>query len=155
MYWKYYLESLPHEKIFKNWTYKLGCMNSIAVGVQTPLINRSNNFVKPAPFPTKRNCFLNALKKTRILYRSQINIIPLGKLQSQCQHCFISRQKCIQHLNRWSHRLYNNWHWLKALRKTTQRPWINCININILCQKDYLEFNMSSLSPHMQQCNVI
>jgi hypothetical protein len=36
-----------------NGTYKLGCMNSIAVGVQTPLINRSNNFVKAAPLPTK------------------------------------------------------------------------------------------------------
>jgi hypothetical protein len=34
-------------------------MNSIAVGVQTPLINRSNNFVKPAPLPVKLNCFIN------------------------------------------------------------------------------------------------
>jgi len=37
-------------------------MNSIAVGVQTPLINRSNNFVKPAPLPMKWNCFLNTFK---------------------------------------------------------------------------------------------
>lgn len=32
-------------------TYKLGCMNSMAVGVQTPRISLSNNFVKPAPLP--------------------------------------------------------------------------------------------------------
>lgn len=32
-------------------TYKLGCMNSIAVGVHTPRIRRSNNFVNPAPLP--------------------------------------------------------------------------------------------------------
>jgi len=37
-------------------------MNSIAVGVQTPLINRSNNFVKAAPLPTKWNYFLNTFK---------------------------------------------------------------------------------------------
>lgn len=33
------------------YTYKLGCINSIAVGVQAPRINRSINFVKPAPLP--------------------------------------------------------------------------------------------------------
>lgn len=34
-----------------NFTYKLGCMNSIAVGVHTPRIRRSNNFVNPAALP--------------------------------------------------------------------------------------------------------
>uniref|UniRef100_A0A1A9WFD5 Uncharacterized protein n=1 Tax=Glossina brevipalpis TaxID=37001 RepID=A0A1A9WFD5_9MUSC len=32
-------------------TYKEGCMNSMAVGVQAPRIKRSNNLVKPAPLP--------------------------------------------------------------------------------------------------------
>lgn len=32
-------------------TYNDGCINSIAVGVQAPRINRSNNFVNPAPLP--------------------------------------------------------------------------------------------------------
>lgn len=36
-------------------TYKLGCMNSIAVGVHTPLISLSINFVNPAPFPKTQN----------------------------------------------------------------------------------------------------
>lgn len=31
--------------------YKLGCINSIAVGVHTPRMRRSKSFVKPAPFP--------------------------------------------------------------------------------------------------------
>lgn len=32
-------------------THNDGCINSIAVGVQAPRINRSSNFVNPAPFP--------------------------------------------------------------------------------------------------------
>jgi len=36
-----------------NSTYKLGCMNSIAVGVHTPRMRRSNNFVNPAPLPAQ------------------------------------------------------------------------------------------------------
>ena len=34
-----------------SYTYKLGCINSMAVGVHTPLISLSINLVNPAPLP--------------------------------------------------------------------------------------------------------
>lgn len=32
-------------------THKLGCINSMAVGVQTPRMSLSSSLVKPAPLP--------------------------------------------------------------------------------------------------------
>ena len=72
-----------------NWTYKLGCMNSIAVGVQTPLINRSNSFVKPAPFPTKWNCFLNTLKG-----KQEYCIFKYNQQDATLHNLFISVKWC-------------------------------------------------------------